>query len=58
MKEEVIDTKTGKTECIVNKTSNSIEVTQTKLTSAGINCTQWVEEKKFNERFKLKLTQQ
>lgn len=55
MKEEVIDMQTGNIETVVNKTSNSFEVTQTKLSAAGINCTQWFEEKEFLKRFILKI---
>ncbi len=47
----VIDKQTGKTETVVNQTSNSLEVTQSKLTKEGINCTNWFTKENFNKRF-------
>lgn len=49
---EVIDTVTGKKEVVLETTSNSFLVTQTKLTDKGINCTQWFSDKDFTKRFK------
>lgn len=39
-------------EKIVNKTSNSIEVTRTKRTSEGVDCTQWFTWNDFQKKFK------
>ncbi len=50
----VVDSHTGKTETVVNATANSYEITQTKLTDAGINCTQWFTEKEAEKRFNAK----
>jgi len=49
---KVTDTKTKKTETVLETTSSSYLVTQTKLTKKGINCTQWFFEEDFNKRFK------
>lgn len=50
-KYKVIDTFTGKTETVVNSTSNSFEVTQSKLTEAGIDCSNWFTAENFKKRF-------
>lgn len=39
------------TEKIVNKTSNSVEVTRTKRGEEGINCTQWFTWNDFVKKF-------
>jgi len=39
-------------ERIVNKTTNSIEVTRTKRGPDGINCAQWFTWKDFTDNFK------
>jgi hypothetical protein len=48
---KVKDKITGKIETVIQTTSNSYLVTQTKLTNKGINCDQWFEEKEFKKRF-------
>ena len=52
---KIKDLETGKIESIINTTSNSVEITQTKLTEHGINCSQWFEygDKRFNKHFEL-----
>ena len=50
---KVIDKKTGKEEEVVDATVNSYNVTQTKLSDKGINCTQWFSEKDFEKRFEI-----
>ena len=47
----ILDKETGKIEKILNRTSNSYLITQTKLTSDGINCDHWFTERAFLERF-------
>lgn len=49
--DNVIDT-TDKIEVILDKTNNSIEVSQTKLSDKGINCSNWFTKGDFNRRFK------
>lgn len=55
---EVLDKRTGKTEQVLDKTSNSFLITQTKLTDAGINCTQWFTDKEFERQFEVKQSKQ
>lgn len=47
-----LDTKTKKIETLLDKTSSSFLMTQTKLSNKGINCDHWFSFKDFNERFK------
>lgn len=49
----VLDTKTGKIEKIIERTSNSLLITQTKVTDKGINCTNWynMDDRNFKDRF-------
>lgn len=53
--DKILDTKTGKLEEILQKTSSSILITQTKLSEKGINCTNWynINDKVFKDRFKI-----
>lgn len=51
--DKVIDT-TGKIEIILSKTINSIEVSQSRLSDKGINCSNWFTKEGFNKRFKYK----
>jgi len=46
-----LDTKTGKFEELIDVTSNSYCITQSKLTDKGIDCTNWFSEKDFHSRF-------
>lgn len=48
---KVKDKITGKIETVLEKTSNSYLVTQTKLTDKGVNCDNWFEEGAFKKRF-------
>lgn len=48
---KIKDKKTGKIEIVINKTSNSFEVTRSKLTEAGVNCTNWFTERDFKDQF-------
>jgi hypothetical protein len=48
---KVKDNKTGKDEVVLETTSNSYLVTQTKLTDKGINCSNWFTEAEFKKRF-------
>ena len=48
---KVKDKETEKIEKVLKKTSNSYLVSQTKLTSKGINCDQWFDEREFKKRF-------
>ena len=48
----ITDQETGKEEKILEVTSNSYLVSQTKTNDKGINCDQWFDEKSFNKRFK------
>jgi hypothetical protein len=52
---KILDKKSGKTETVLDITSNSILLTQTKLTDKGINCDNWfsILDKDFNKRFEL-----
>lgn len=50
---KVKDKQTGKIETVINKTTNSFLVTQTKLTENGINCDNWFTEADFNKRFEI-----
>jgi len=50
---KVKDIKTNKTETIIERTSNSFRVTQTKLNKEGINCTNWFTQQEFEKRFKI-----
>jgi hypothetical protein len=47
----VLDKSTNKRERVVNKTINSICITQTKLSEKGINCTQWFTDLDFKRKF-------
>jgi hypothetical protein len=47
----VKDKKTNKIETIVDKTSNSYLITQSKLTDKGINCSNWFTDRDFKDRF-------
>jgi hypothetical protein len=49
----VKDKTTGKVEVVLDTTTNSYLVTLSKLTEAGINCSQWFTEKEFNTRFEI-----
>ncbi len=49
---QYIDTYTGKVETLLDKTSNSYLMTQTKLTDKGVDCTHWFNQRDFTERFK------
>lgn len=49
----VKDKITGKVEVVLDTTTNSYLVHQSKLTEAGINCSQWFTEKEFNTRFEI-----
>jgi len=49
--QQVTDKTTGKVETVLETTTNSYLVTLSKLTEAGINCSQWFTEKEFNTRF-------
>jgi hypothetical protein len=49
----VKDKITGKVEVVLDTTTNSYLVTLSKLTGAGINCSQWFTEKEFNNRFEI-----
>lgn len=49
----LLDSESSLTEMVLDKTTNSINITQTKRTDKGINCTQWFfNDGKFQERFK------
>lgn len=48
---QVKDTDTGMIEKILETTSNSILVTQTKLSIHGINCSNWFIKKDFDNQF-------
>lgn len=48
---KVKDKITGKIEMVIEKTTNSFLVTQTKLTETGINCYNWFDEMSFKKRF-------
>lgn len=50
---KVKDKQTGKIEIVINKTTNSYLVTQTKLTNNGISCDNWFTETDFNKRFQI-----
>lgn len=50
---QVLDKLTNKIEMILEETSNSYLITQTKRTEKGINCSNWFDSKTFNERFKI-----
>lgn len=50
---KVKDKVTGKIEVVIEKTSNSYNVTQTRLSEKGINCTNWFAEKDFVKRFEI-----
>lgn len=47
----VISKRTGKTELLIETTVSSFNVTQTKTTNKGIDCTQWFTEEDFNKWF-------
>lgn len=51
--DKVLDKKTGKEEAVVGVTSNSYNITRTKTSEKGINCTNWFDEKRFKENFEL-----
>lgn len=48
---QVKDLDTNKIESVINITTNSILITQTKLTKDGINCSQWFNDKQFEKKF-------
>jgi hypothetical protein len=48
---KVKDNITGKIETVIQTTTNSYLVTQTKLTDKGINCDNWFDENTFKKRF-------
>lgn len=51
---KVRDKQTGKFEKVIDKTENSFNVTRTKLTEDGINCTQWFTVGDFYKKFEIK----
>lgn len=51
--DKVKDKKSGLIEAVTAVTSNSFEVTRTKTSEMGINCTNWFDEKRFKENFEL-----
>lgn len=50
---KVKDKETSKIETVINKTTNTYLVTQTKITKKGINCDNWFTEKDFKDRFEI-----
>lgn len=48
----VLDKRTNKKETLIEATVSSFNITQTKPTKEGINCTQWFTEESFNKFFK------
>lgn len=49
---KILDTKTKRSELLLQKTSNSYLVTQGKTSKKGVDCDNWYAEREFNERFK------
>jgi hypothetical protein len=49
---QVLDKRFNKKETIIETTVSSFNVTQTKKSEKGINCTQWFTEENFNKIFK------
>lgn len=49
----ILDTKTGFTEIMIERTKSSYLVTQKKRNPEGINCTQWFNEADYKKRFKI-----
>lgn len=48
---QVFDTLTFKIECIIDRTSNSILISQSKMSRNGISCNQWFTETDYKKRF-------
>ncbi len=48
---EYVDLETGLTERLLDMTTNSYLLTQTKQTEKGINCANWFTKKNFLSRF-------
>lgn len=51
----VFDKDSKLNELVTDKTSSSIEISQTARTVEGVNCKQWFIDKDFDKRFILKL---
>ena len=53
--DSVLDKITKVEETVVNVTDTSVEITRTKLTKKGINCTNWFsfDSKSFKEKFEI-----